>query len=208
MNQQELIRRVTAALESDSRVLALFLAGSFGKGSADTYSDVDFLVVTEPEARENFLSSWPRILEEITHVVFWNHGVRGAPLVNAITAEWLRCDVVVVDHSELTKRSQESLTALIDRANLFTLLPPRSKREAPNPLRTSFLIHEFLRVLGLLAVVAGRGEYLVGVTGAGMLRSHLISLLLEENDMSDTGVLHLSQVLSEEQRIGCCVIRR
>jgi hypothetical protein len=203
MNQHEFIRHVTAALESDSRVLALFLAGSFGKGTADAYSDVDFLVVMEPEARESFLSSWPRIVEEITHVVFWNHPVRGASLVSAITSAWLRCDVLVIDCSELTQRSQESLTALIDRADLFALLPPRAKRAHPNPARISFLIHEFLRVLGLLAIVAGRGEYIVGVTGAGLLRSHLINLMLAENGVDDTGALHLSRVLANDGRTVC-----
>src|SRR5215831_5361332 len=37
------------------------------------------------------------------------------------------------------------------------------------------------------------------VTGAGLLRSHLISLMLEENGVHDAGALHLSRVLTEEQ---------
>jgi hypothetical protein len=43
------------------------------------------------------------------------------------------------------------------------------------------LVDEFLRVLGLLDVVVGRGEYFVGTQGVMLLRQHLADLFHAEN---------------------------
>ena len=41
MNQSLFIERIKTTLQSDLRVRAVFLSGSFGDGTADQYSDVD-----------------------------------------------------------------------------------------------------------------------------------------------------------------------
>jgi len=51
MDQQTLIARVTAALADDQRIRGLFLSGSFGRGTADQYSDVDFWAVVANRIR-------------------------------------------------------------------------------------------------------------------------------------------------------------
>lgn len=60
---------------------------------------------------------------------------------------------------------------------------------------------QFLRCLGLLVVGVGRGEVLTAVTGCGILRNQLISLLLETAHVEDRGgALRLNPLLSAEQR--------
>ena len=43
MDQQELIDAMTRKLSGNEVVRGLFLAGSFGRGDADDWSDVDFV---------------------------------------------------------------------------------------------------------------------------------------------------------------------
>src|SRR5262245_38533175 len=101
MNQRAFIGRIKTTLQTDPRVRALFLSGSFGDGTADQYSDVDLLVVTDHGGQEEFLCSWLAILSTILEVVFWQRPFPGVPLLNAISSEWLRCDLLVLDRDQV-----------------------------------------------------------------------------------------------------------
>jgi len=198
MNQTALIERIRTALQTDPRVRALFLSGSFGCGTADQYSDVDLLLVTDHGRQEEFLRVWLDILGSISEVVFWQRPFPGAPLLNAITSEWLRCDLVVFDRDQLRIRSQKSLKVLLDESNLYAALPVDDPMKG-GPSKLAAIVNEFIRVLGLAPVAVGREEYVVAVTGAGLLRSSLIQLFLEENGIRDAGALHLKRLLTAEQ---------
>src|SRR5690606_33655741 len=75
-------------------------------------------------------------------------------------------------------------------------LPPRM----PDAGTVRYLIHEFIRMLGLMPVVLGREEYVTMVLGVGMLRGHLETLLMQDvADPDPGGILHLSRLLPPEQ---------
>ena len=198
MNQTAYIERIKSTLKTDLRVRALFLSGSFGCETADRYSDVDLLVVTDHGRQEEFLRSWPDVLGRISEVVFWQRPFPGAPLLNAITSEWLRCDLLVFDPDQLRIRSPNSLKVLLDESNLYATLPADDPMKG-RPSKLAAIVNEFIRVFGLAPVAIGREEYVVGVTGAGLLRSSLIQLFLEENGIHDAGALHLKRLLTAEQ---------
>lgn len=94
--------------------------------------------------------------------------------VIAVTPEWLRLDLVV-------------------RGSAF---------DAPQRERSvEVLVEEFLRVLGLLPVIVGRRERIVGCDGAMLLRSLLVTLpLAERGEPPQTGVKGLNEKLTEAQR--------
>ena len=59
---------------------------------------------------------------------------------------------------------------------------------------------EFIRVLGLLPVVVGRDEHVVGASGATLLRTMLVQLALEDVAVEDRGgALHLRALLPDER---------
>ena len=49
MRQDILIQAINQTLQNDGRVLALFLAGSLGRDTADRFSDIDLLAVAPAE---------------------------------------------------------------------------------------------------------------------------------------------------------------
>jgi hypothetical protein len=64
------------------------------------------------------------------------------------------------------------------------------------------LNREFLRILGLLPVVLGREEYVVGASGAGLARTLLIQLMVEEVAAPGPGgALHLRGLLPVERLV-------
>src|SRR5438067_2089419 len=54
--QQTVLQRFVAACESDTRVVAAFLGGSFATGKADEQSDLDIYIITTDEAYDDFFA--------------------------------------------------------------------------------------------------------------------------------------------------------
>lgn len=200
MSQEELISAIASVLSDRAEVRGLFLVGSFGKGTADRFSDIDLLAIVEEDAKAEFPATWRTILEGIAPIVFWNQRQAGGTLINAITDDWTRCDLVLPADNTLQGRSRDTVRPLIDQDDLHAALPPHLTFAGPNVARITHLIHEFIRVLGLTSVVIGRGEYFTAVVGAGMQRDHLANLMIEQTGIPDPGgALHLSRLLSTEQ---------
>lgn len=193
--QVGLIAAVTAAWRDDQRLRGLFLTGSFGRGTADRFSDVDLLALVAPEHQEAVAAHWRERLEAIAPVVYWNR-LPFAFVLNAITEDWLRCDLEVAAPEVIGRRAQDRVKPLIDRDGAYASLPATLPDPGPRADRVVGLATEFLRILGLSEVVLGRREYEVGATGAGLLRGLLTQLLVAETGQTDTGgILHLSRVL-------------
>jgi predicted nucleotidyltransferase len=55
-NHRVIVDRFVAACQADERVAAAFLVGSYARGTADAYSDLDLYLVTADEAYEDFVA--------------------------------------------------------------------------------------------------------------------------------------------------------
>lgn len=199
MDQQQLVVAIVGRLQGDPDLRALFLTGSLGRREGDRFSDVDLLAVVEPEAQDGFVARWRDLLGATTPVVFWftPRGIK--TLVSAVTEEWHRCDLYMAPPGALGRRAKSTVVPLIDPGNLYAALPDDLPPGAPMPVRVQGLIDEFLRVLGLLPLAIGRGEYVVAAQGAGLLRDRLIELMLEDAALPEAhGALHLSRLLPPE----------
>jgi hypothetical protein len=196
LDQQTLIHHVTDALAADQRIRGLFLSGSFGRGTADAYSDVDLLAVADPADHEAIVTTWRPTLETIAPIVYFNR-LPWALVLNAITDEWLRCDLDITAPDRLAGRTQDRLKPLIDRDNILATLPATLPVRGIDPAKLQATTNEFIRVLGLLPVALGRDEIeLMAASGTGFLRRFLTDLLILEVNLPDPGgALHLSRVL-------------
>ncbi|HEV2065959.1 MAG TPA: nucleotidyltransferase domain-containing protein, partial [Thermomicrobiales bacterium] len=58
--RDDLLVRVEDALRSDERVVAAWLAGSFGRGTEDAWSDLDLHVVVRDDALAGWLGARER----------------------------------------------------------------------------------------------------------------------------------------------------
>lgn len=194
MGQGDLIERVKHVLSQDARVLGLWLVGSYARGTNDRFSDVDLWVVVDATDVDGFCDDWPRICGEIAPTVLQRR-VGDRPIFNQITPDWLRFDLSVGTPEAIVGRTRSTVSPLYDPNGLSAGLREPGPLKLPDPGRVGSITREFLRVLGLLPVVIGRGEFVVGQSGVGLLRSMLIDVMLEEVAVEDRGgALHLNQL--------------
>ncbi|MGR3542217.1 MAG: nucleotidyltransferase domain-containing protein [Hasllibacter sp.] len=195
IDRTALAANLAAELAALDGVEGVFLAGSLGAGTGDRWSDVD-LVAVVAEGAGAVLEGWPAMLatqgEVVLHRPLWGR------LAVAVYADWTRVDLYLTDAAAFLRRPAGSVRALHDPSALAGRLKP-GPAAAPDPARAAHLIEEYLRVLGLMPVVMGRGELLTAVDGAHLMKAHLRDLMLEESPVADRGgALHLSKLLPPE----------
>ncbi|WP_205470455.1 hypothetical protein [Breoghania sp. L-A4] len=192
-----MINAAVDALRNVPGVHALFLAGSHGAGLQDKCSDIDFLaVVTEPAAA-GFSDLWRETLGG--NILLWRE--RPGQVINAIVGDWVRIDVRFIAPAQLAGLSRDRLKPLFDHDEIYGTLPAVAPPPALDKEKMSWQVEEFIRILGLLPVAMGRGEYINGVTGLGFLRGLLIDLLIAETGAPHRGgALHLNRLITAEHK--------
>lgn len=194
----ELLARVIETLEGDGRVRAAWLAGSHARGTQDRYSDLDLWLVVDEKDKDSFVEDWPKLSDQVSPSVL-RQRVFGSTFTH-ITGQWERWDVSIGVPADVPKRTRSTVKVLFDHDGLNDRLLPPGEPLQPNPAKVSGLVTEFLRVMGLLPVVLGREEYVVGVSGAGLLRGMIVQLFLEDVAVEDRGgALHLNTLLPPER---------
>ena len=199
MESSAFIQAVTNGLAADQRVRGLYLGGSMGRGTADEWSDIDFIITAEPADQAAIAHAWKDLLQSIAPIVFWNQMDGERMVLNAITEDWLRCDVAIQPPHTLLTRAQDRVRPLIDLDAVYPTLPATMPPKAPNPGYVRYVIHEFIRMLGLMPVGVGRGEFVTMALGLGMMRDHVAGLMMQSvTDPDPGGILHQSKVLPPE----------
>ena len=195
MTRDELIEAMRARCAGDRRVAAVFLGGSLGAGTGDRFSDCDFVLAVAPDDHTAFVAGLRPWVEGFTALALWRQVYPTVPLFLAVTPDYLRFDMTVTVPDRLTG-AQSTWRPLLDPNGLHASLPERPSPRSPDPARIAAIVEEFWRILGLLPVGVGRGEYVVAATGVGLLRDQLVALLIEaEAPPTPPGALHLSRVL-------------
>jgi predicted nucleotidyltransferase len=203
--QRDLVERIATVLRADGRIVAAWLGGSLARGNADIYSDVDIHAIVDDGAFAAVLGDLDGLVDRVSSTVYRRRMVVGGDnVLVGITPEWHRFDLVVHPASVIANRTFAQVGLLFAREDP----PVRPRRTAGNPAVTldqvaqfAPTVQEFLRVLGLLPVVVGREEFLVGMDGVVWLRRFLIDLFLLANGITDRGgVLRLNPLLTDEQR--------
>lgn len=195
----EIIQTLTEHAKTDPDIRGLYLAGSHGSGTADAFSDIDFVALVAPDTDAAVADRWRDAVEASQTVVFWNRQGFGNVLLNAITSDWTRIDLITNADRAFAQRVQSDLRALHDPENQLQTIPAKAPAATPNPAQITRIISEFLRVMGLLHVVLGRNELVTGVWGAGLQRDHISSLLTMRDGLRNTGgALHQSKAMTAE----------
>ena len=198
---QDVIDTIADVLKEASDIRALFLSGSYGTGLADEFSDIDFVLVAESGASDAVAELWHRAISRTGDIVLWWDRTTRPLLINAITADWTRTDVVILKPDQMATQSKAALKPVFDHDGIFENLTETSISQRPNPERLRHQIEEFIRIIGLLHLGIGRQEYINGFLGVSHLRNKLIELLIAETAAPNRGgVLHLNRLLTDEQQ--------
>lgn len=201
MKHREVIDTIANLLRGVSSIRALFLSGSYGNGLADEYSDIDFVMVAKDGASNEVAELWHKAVSQTGDIVLWWDRTTQPLLINAITDDWTRTDLVILKPDQMGMQTQDSLKPLFDHDGIFEGLAETHENQPPNPARVRYQIEEFIRILGLLHLAAGREEYINGVLGVFHLRNLFVELLVKETAAPNRGgLLHLNRLLTDEQK--------
>lgn len=201
MTVEGTITTIADALRDPPLIRAMFLSGSHGNGRADAYSDIDFLLISAEGATDEVASLWRDAIERTGEIVLWWDRTARPVLINAITADWTRTDVIILKPEQMGAQVQAGLKPVFDHDGIHAGLAKNAPPRRPDPVRLRYQFEEFIRVLGLLHLGMGRQEYINGVAGIFHLRNKLVELLIEETAAPDRGgVLHLNRLLTREQK--------
>ncbi|WP_227269713.1 aminoglycoside 6-adenylyltransferase [Roseobacter weihaiensis] len=201
MTHAEAIKTITDATSDAPGIRALFLSGSYGNGMADAYSDIDFVMVAEAGATDAVADIWRQAVAQTGEIVLWWDRTTVPVLINAITADWTRTDVLILKPEQMAAQAQSRLKPLFDHDGIFDRLAETPKDTGPNLKKFKYQVEEFIRILGLLHLAAGREEYINGVLGVFHLRNLLVDLMIEDTNAPNRGgVLHLNRLITDEQK--------
>lgn len=205
VEQADLIDRIAEVLGAVSGVGAAFLGGSHGRGEADAYSDVDvYAVVADADEASGVASRLEQAAQDIAPILF-SKVLPNVRTINCITVAWQRFDLTAVSGVELAFLTGGRAIPLFDRLGLADSLgrSVASAESSPAPVSATALLDiasEFIRVLGLSAVVKGRDDRVVAETGTNLLRDMLIQVMVLSNGAQPRrGVLALRRALTADQ---------
>ena len=196
--QHEFLGDVQEKLAGDPQVRAAWLTGSFGRGVADRYSDIDLhLYLHDVAAFRTGAREW---LEALRPLVLYKLLFDGQ-MINALTVEGLRIDIWL--HTDPPTLDPAKVKVLLDRDGALQLASspetaPDSAQVAANLLAQ---IEEFWRCIALTPTVIGRRELLVAFTGLNVELALVADILMTGyGQPRDRGVKVLNTFLGDERR--------
>jgi hypothetical protein len=119
-NHQVIMNRFVAAGLADERVVAAFLGGSYAKGTADVYSDLDFGLITTDEAYDDFTASREAFIRRLGEPVFLEdyHG-GGADFVFFIFSDGTEGELALGRESHFTHIHLGPYRVLLDKKGIL-----------------------------------------------------------------------------------------
>ena len=198
--QQEYLDKLQSALEANPTVKAAWLTGSFGRGNADRFSDIDLNLWLNANDVDEFRKDTQAWLEAIRPLVLfrWMFNDR---MANALTADGLRLDLWL--HADAAPVLDPArVQVLLDRESALQMTASAAMPDAA-ALRNRLLemIREFWRCIALTPAVIGRDERIVSMMGLTIEASILTDVIISGYDIPrDSGVKRLNPFLPEELR--------
>jgi hypothetical protein len=199
--QTEYLHKLQPALEAHPAIKAAWLTGSFGRGNADRYSDIDLNLWLDAGDLESFRKETQAWLNSLRPLVLftWMFNDR---MANCLTVDGLRIDLWL--HSEAVPLLDESrVEVLLDRENALQFGASATPPDAA-ALKNRLLqqIREFWRCISMLPVGVGRDERIICLVGLVVEVNVLTDVIISGYGIPrDSGVKRLNPFLPDELRM-------
>ena len=185
-NQQVVLDLFTKACQQDDRIIAGFLAGSYARGAADEYSDLDLDLITTDEDFDDFYANLNSFMRRLGEPLFLEDF--GLPnIVFYIFENGVEGELGIGRASRFTEIHTGPYQILLDKRDLLTGAAFHEKQPDPTEqtekLRhlLAWFWHEWLHFITAL----GRGQLWWAQGQVEVLRGYCVSLARMRSNFFD-----------------------
>lgn len=118
--QKTILKRVLEVLDSDNRVRAYFIGGSFASEKADKYSDLDLYILVDDKQYKSFIKDRLEIAQQVAPVLFYGDVVRDFHLFIVIFENMVKADLGIAPASKFVHIHTGPFKVLLDRDKLLS----------------------------------------------------------------------------------------
>lgn len=188
-NHQAVLDKFVKACQSDDRIVAALLVGSYVKGKADQHSDLDLYLITTDEAYNDFVSrreSFVRLLGE--PLFMEDFDLPG--IVFLIFPDGSEVEVSYVRESQASQVFSEPYKVLLDKKNITASAVSREREADQDSQREKLrrLIYWFWHELSHFITAIERGQLWWAHGQLGALRLYCMNLARLRNNFADTDI--------------------
>ena len=184
-----IIRRFTEACRTDERIVACFLGGSYARGAADAFSDLDIYLITTDAAHERFIQERREFLQRLGEPLF----VEDFDLPNIVFfvfADGTEGEMGIGKASDFHHIHTGPYTVLLDKKNILHGVD-FSERKPSADIQTEklrLLIFGFWHDLSHFITAMARGELWWAYGQLEALRGMCVNLTRLQYDFLDADV--------------------
>ena len=188
---QPFVDRFLQACQTDERVVAACLIGSYAKGKADQYSDIDLMIITTDSAYAEFHQQREAFLRSLGNLVFLEDF--GHPdIAFHIFDDGAEGELYFGREGRLDHLYDAPFQILLDKKNILAGVTYTSpNKEFDIQKQTEKLRHEiylFWHEISHFTTAIGRGQLWWARGQLEALRSICVTLARLQNDFSDTDI--------------------
>jgi predicted nucleotidyltransferase len=176
------VSRFVDACSADDRVVAAFLTGSYARGEADEYSDLDLGVVTRHHAFDSFLADRESFVRRLGEPLFLEV-FGGGRVVFFILADGTEGELFYGHEGALAEFDVGPFESLFDRTGILTGVEFPLEQPDPDDVRASlrFVVNVFWHDLSHLIAGLGRGDLWWAYGQLEALRRYCVNLVRIEH---------------------------
>lgn len=187
-HHQKFVDRFSAVCQADERVLAAFLGGSYGKGRADAFSDLDLTLITTDATYEQFAAGREAFVRNLGEPLF----IEDFDLPNIvflIFSDGTEAEIWFAGESHLEHIRSGPFHILLDKTGILTSaeFPSSAPGPAGQTEKLRRLIYWFWHDLSHFITAVGRGQLWWAHGQLDVLRGICVNLLRLRHNFSDEG---------------------
>jgi predicted nucleotidyltransferase len=210
-NYQAVINRFVAACQADERVVAATLYGSYARGAADVYSDLDLGLITTDEAYQDFVAGREAFIRLLGEPVFLED-FDLPNIVFFIFPDGTDVELALGSESQFNHNHGGPYRVLLDKKNLLAgAVFPRDRPAQAKQIETlRRLVYWFWHDLSHFIAAMGRGQLWWAYGQIEALRRYCVNLARLRHDFSAEadGYEKVEQAIPGEQlsslQATCC----
>lgn len=189
-HHQNILSRFVAVCQTDERIVAAFLVGSYVNGRHDEHSDLDLYLITTDETYDDFASTRESFIRSLGEPLFVeDFDIRG--IVFLIFPDGSEVEIQYARESQLNGIFNAPYKVLLDKRNNTAGVAAIGKREFNQEKQTEKLrrlIYWFWHDFSHFVTAIARNQLWWAHGQLEVLRSMCVGLARLRNDFSDTEV--------------------